>query len=165
MTPLTIACQAPLSIRFSRQNYWSGLPCPPAGNLSDLRIKPTSPASPALQAAPLPLSHQESPCVFLLDRKKNLRLGLRVFAFGDALLVSSLPALHLESSQWALNGAQEESAVRVEGAGTILGQGKQEATNGRSSLAWPQGRSRRRLHLAVHLETWPLCKQWTSGTH
>ena len=58
-----------------------------------------SPASPALQAASLLLSHQESPCVFLLDRKKHLRLGLREFAFGGALLVYSLPALHLESSQ------------------------------------------------------------------
>ena len=36
-------------------------------------------------------------CVFLVDRKKNLRLGLKVFAFGAALLVSSLSALHLES--------------------------------------------------------------------
>ncbi|CAI9160519.1 unnamed protein product [Rangifer tarandus platyrhynchus] len=33
VTPLTIACQAPLSMGFSRQEYWSGLPCPPPGNL------------------------------------------------------------------------------------------------------------------------------------
>ena len=32
-TPWTAACQAPLSIRFSRQEYWSGLPCPPPRNL------------------------------------------------------------------------------------------------------------------------------------
>ena len=29
----TVACQAPLSMRFSRQEYWSGLPCPPPGDL------------------------------------------------------------------------------------------------------------------------------------
>ena len=33
---------------FSRQEYWSGLPCPPPGDLADPGIKPMSPASPAL---------------------------------------------------------------------------------------------------------------------
>ena len=36
--------QAPLSIAFLRQEYWSGLPFPPSGNLSELGIKPASPA-------------------------------------------------------------------------------------------------------------------------
>ena len=36
------AHQAPLSIRFSRQEYWSGLPCPPPGDLPDTEIKPAS---------------------------------------------------------------------------------------------------------------------------
>ena len=40
----TVACQAPLCMGFSRQEYWSGLPCPPPGDLPDARIKPTSPA-------------------------------------------------------------------------------------------------------------------------
>ena len=43
-----IACQAPLSMGFSRQEYWSGLPCPPPGDLSDPGIEPMSLASPAL---------------------------------------------------------------------------------------------------------------------
>ena len=38
----TIAHQAPLSMGFSRQEYWSGLPCPPRGDLPDPGIKPTS---------------------------------------------------------------------------------------------------------------------------
>ena len=42
--PLDCTCQAPLSMGFSRQEYWSGLSCPPAGNLPD----PESLASPAL---------------------------------------------------------------------------------------------------------------------
>ena len=33
----TVACQAPLSMEFSRQEYWSGLPCPPPGDLPDQR--------------------------------------------------------------------------------------------------------------------------------
>ena len=54
----TVAHQAPLSIGFSRQAYWSGSPCSPPGDLSDPGIKPMSPA---LQVASLPLSHRGSP--------------------------------------------------------------------------------------------------------
>ena len=43
VTPWTIAHQAPLSMGFSRQEYWSGLPFPPPGDLPDPGIKPTSP--------------------------------------------------------------------------------------------------------------------------
>ena len=42
------ACQAPRSMRFSRQEYWGGLPCPPPGDLPDPGIKPASLMSPAL---------------------------------------------------------------------------------------------------------------------
>ena len=51
----TVAHQAPLSMRFSRQEYWNGLPFPPPGDLPDPGIEPTSPA---LQADFLP---SESP--------------------------------------------------------------------------------------------------------
>ena len=51
------AFQAPLSTRFSRQEYWSGLSCPPPGDLPDPGIKPAAPTAPALQAGSLPLSH------------------------------------------------------------------------------------------------------------
>ena len=47
-TLLTVAHQAPLSMGFSRQEYWSGLPCPPPGDLPDPGIEPTSLTSPAL---------------------------------------------------------------------------------------------------------------------
>jgi len=43
-TSWTVAHQAPLSMGFSRQEYWSVLPLPSPGNLPDLEIKPTSPA-------------------------------------------------------------------------------------------------------------------------
>ncbi|CAI9158760.1 unnamed protein product [Rangifer tarandus platyrhynchus] len=47
-TPWTAARQAPLPMGFSRQEYWSGLPCPPPGDLPDPGIEPTSLMSPAL---------------------------------------------------------------------------------------------------------------------
>ena len=47
-TPWTLARQAPLLMGFSRQEYWSGLPCPPPGDLPDPGIEPASLTSPAL---------------------------------------------------------------------------------------------------------------------
>ena len=47
-TPWTVASQAPLSMGFSRQEYWSGLPRPPPGDLPNPGIKPTPLTSPAL---------------------------------------------------------------------------------------------------------------------
>ena len=41
----SVAHQAPLSVEFPRQEFWSGLPCPPLGYLPDLGIKPESPVS------------------------------------------------------------------------------------------------------------------------
>ena len=46
--PWAVACQAPLFTEFPRQEYWSGLPCPPPGDLPDPGIEPASPALPAL---------------------------------------------------------------------------------------------------------------------
>ena len=43
-TPWTVACQAPLSVGFPRQEYWSGLSCPTPGDLPNPGIEPTSPA-------------------------------------------------------------------------------------------------------------------------
>ena len=57
----TIAHQTPLSMGFSRQEYWSGLPCPPPGDLPNSGIKLVSFAAPGLQVDSLPLSHQRSP--------------------------------------------------------------------------------------------------------
>ena len=44
VTPWTVACQAPLSMGFSRQEYWSGLPFPSPGDLPNSGIEPRSPA-------------------------------------------------------------------------------------------------------------------------
>ena len=52
----TIAYQSPLSMGFSRQEYWGGLPCPPPGDLPGPGIEPMSPVS-----LPLPVNHLGSP--------------------------------------------------------------------------------------------------------
>ena len=76
-TPWTVACQASLSMGFSRQEYWSGLPFPFPGDLPNPGIKP---GSPALQADSLPLGHPKSPYLYfeylliekiLIDKKLN----------------------------------------------------------------------------------------------
>ena len=58
VTPWTVAYQASLSVEFSRQEYWSGLPFPSPEDLPDPRIEPRSLA---LQAILYHLSHQGSP--------------------------------------------------------------------------------------------------------
>ena len=49
VAPWTVAHQAPLSMGFSRQEYWSGVPFPSPGDLPNSGIEPKSPVSPAWQ--------------------------------------------------------------------------------------------------------------------
>ena len=58
LTLWTVAHQAPLSMGFSRQEYWCGLPCPSPGDLPNPGSEPTSPALPAES---LLLGHQGRP--------------------------------------------------------------------------------------------------------
>ena len=57
-TPWTMVCQTPLSMGFSRQEYWSGLPFPSPGDFPDPGIEPRSPA---LQADSLPTELRRKP--------------------------------------------------------------------------------------------------------
>ena len=66
-TPWTAARQAPVSMGFSRQEYLSGLPFSTPGDIPDPGIQLASPASPALQADSLPLSHLGSPHCCLVN--------------------------------------------------------------------------------------------------
>ena len=61
VTPWILGLQAPLSMGFPRQEYWSGLPFPSPGDFLHPGIKPGSLISPALQVASLPLNQQGSP--------------------------------------------------------------------------------------------------------
>ena len=67
-TPWTAAEQAPLSMEFSRQEYWSGLPFPTRGDLPDPGMELTS-TSPALQVDSLLLSHWGKPVYKRYQRK------------------------------------------------------------------------------------------------
>ena len=69
--PMVVACKAPLSMDFSRQEYWSGSPCPPPGDLPNPGIIP---GSPALQVDSLPAE---------LPRKPPVKYGKILDVFND----------------------------------------------------------------------------------
>ena len=76
--PWTVAYQAPLSLEFSRQEYWSGLPFPLPGDLSYPGIKPASSASPALAGRFLTIQcnpYQITNGIFHSQKKKILWFG------------------------------------------------------------------------------------------
>ena len=62
--PWTVACRAPLSMGFSRQEYWSGLPFPSPGGLPNPGIEPMSPA---LQADCLPTEPPRKPQMLIIN--------------------------------------------------------------------------------------------------
>ena len=72
MSPWTLAHQAPPSMEFSRQEYWSGLPFPSPGDLSDPGIKPESPA---LQEDSLPSEPPAKPTEVSIKDKRLKRHG------------------------------------------------------------------------------------------
>ena len=88
MTPWTVARQAHLSMGVSRQEYWSGVPFPPPGDLPDLGTEPVSSVSLALQADSLPLSYQEahSQFIHLIAPATGYILKLILFSFKEANL-------------------------------------------------------------------------------
>ena len=75
VTPWTVARQAPLSMGFSRQEHWSGLPCPRPGDLPNPGMEP---GSPALQVDSLP-------------RKWVTKEALRVYGVGRAVHLNEPP--------------------------------------------------------------------------
>ena len=102
-TPWTIAHQAPLCVGFSRQEYWSGLPCPSPGDLPDPGIEP---GSPALQADSLLSEPPGKPmCRNIL---KSLKDAFReyfmtkenVHHFGKSLIFHPGAVLHMLPHTW-----------------------------------------------------------------
>jgi len=73
MTLWTIAHQAPLSMGFSTQEYWSGLPCPPPGDFPERGIEPASLVSPALAGRFLPLAPPGKPNYIVCYAKYSWR--------------------------------------------------------------------------------------------
>ena len=75
VTPWAVAHQAPLSMGFSRQEYWSELPFPRPGDLPDLGTEPVSLTSP-LQANSLPPATGEASCQFKTPGGQAREVGL-----------------------------------------------------------------------------------------
>ena len=91
VTPQTVVHQAPLSMEFFSQEYWSALPFPPPWHLSDpAGIKPRSPVFPALQVDSLPTEPLGKPC--LCKWHNEMLLFLRSH-FSFLLFLSVSPAL------------------------------------------------------------------------
>ena len=76
VTTWTVVHQAPLTMGFFRQEYCSGLPCPPPGDLPDPGIKPTSPASLVLQADSLTTEPPGKPDGLVRSHKKEGNLSI-----------------------------------------------------------------------------------------
>ena len=70
VTLWTVARQSPLSVEPSRQEYWSGLPCPPLGDLPNPGIKLVSSVSPALQVDSWPSEPPGKPHALVLIKSK-----------------------------------------------------------------------------------------------
>ena len=109
-TLCTVARQAPLSVGFSRQEHWGGLPCPPPGDLPDPGIEPTPPA---LAGGSLSLSHQGSLqgpelCAFPLSARKHLKQRLSPTPNLPSLLTKYLPISSGQSAN-VPNTAQRKS--------------------------------------------------------
>ena len=82
----TVAHQVPLSMEFSRQEYWSGLPCSPPCDLPDSGLEPMFPTAPAMQVGSLLMSHLGSPLAFTL--LFNSCLFWMWIGFNDSLLMN-----------------------------------------------------------------------------
>ena len=82
-TPWTVAHQAPPSMGFSRQEYWSGLPFPSPGDLPDPGIKS---GSPTLQADALPSATREAQKE---QKTRNLPYFFKFLTLNQALLHSN----------------------------------------------------------------------------
>ena len=80
VTPRTAACQAPLSMKFFRQEYWSGLPISTLGDLPNPGIEPVSLAAPALGGGLFTTAPPEKPECFYSQSKPDLKqLNATVF--------------------------------------------------------------------------------------
>ena len=87
-TPCAIAHQAPLSMGFSTQEHWSGLPFPSPGGLLNRGIEPTSVMSPAFAGGFFTTSAPwEAPCIFIMFVQKNISVVLIWEGFSGDLSV------------------------------------------------------------------------------
>ena len=97
MTLGTVACQAPQSVEFSRQEYWSGLPFPSPGDLPNPEIEP---GSPTLQADALPSEPPGDPAKLVATESRISALSwLSCPGQGPAELSEVSVSMELESQE------------------------------------------------------------------
>ena len=94
---------------FSKQEYWSGLPYSPPGNLPNPGIRPRSPA---LQADSLPLSHQGSPVAIHNDYQ--IEWGL--ISGAHVLITEKAMALHSSTLAWKIPRMEEPGRLQSMGS-------------------------------------------------
>ena len=97
VTPWTVSRQAPLSMELSRQEYWSGLPFPPVGDLPDSGIEP---AAPAWQMDSLPLCHLGSPFLYQVALHKRSHYYLKKLL--DIVLLIKINSIYVLGLPWWL---------------------------------------------------------------
>ena len=113
-TPWTVAHQAPLSMGFSRQKYWSGLLFPPPGDLPDPEIEPVSPVSPALQVDSLPTETLGKPVSKSLEHQ--FLLSHRTYCFIICNWGSKAECGQAESCLWRGGGEDKDTYLEAIGA-------------------------------------------------
>ena len=99
-SPWAVALQAPLSMGFAKQEYWTGLLFPTPGDLPNLGIKPTSPASSALAGkffTTVPLGKPEEANRSLLTRMENERKLQFLCLFHPSAAKTYFPLFRLPS--------------------------------------------------------------------
>ena len=90
---------------FSNQEYWSGLPCLPPGDLPDPGIEPTFPVSPALQANSLSLNYQGNP---------QLGITIKYIAFNlPAMEQYAEPDVEIELDEYRSYGRSKRSSLET----------------------------------------------------
>ena len=106
LTLLAVAHQAPLSMGFSGQEYWSGLPCPPPGDLPNPRIKPTSLMSSALASGFFTTSAiWEAPIISYQSLKNHWKIAFSLFSslYFSSSFCFNIILCHDRSPQWTRN--------------------------------------------------------------
>ena len=111
VTPWTVAYQAPLSMEFSRQEYWSGLPFASPGDLPDPMIKPTSPGPPALASV---FFTTEPPGKLCISSKHKFLQTTKPFLLPKILLEKAM-APHSSTLAWKIPWTEEPGRLQSMG--------------------------------------------------
>ena len=105
-TPWTVTYQAPLSLGFSRQECWSGLPCPPPGDLPNAGTELVSLMSPALAGRFFATSATwEDPCMYV---HASIRIRVFLVQFFEKLMHYSLLFKKKKKSQRKVNSEMSD---------------------------------------------------------